>query len=51
MNYQNQSGGNWSSRKALGIDENGQLLTNQGNTEMSFDVWKKLVDQWDNPRR
>lgn len=19
--------------------------------EMSFDVWKKLVDQWDNPRR
>ena len=39
MNYQNQSGGNWSSRKALGIDENGQLLTNQGNTEMSYDVW------------
>ncbi len=38
MNYQNQSIPNWASRRALSIDTNGKLLTNQGNCEGNYEV-------------
>lgn len=39
INYQNQSGGNWSSRRVLSLDENGNLLTGQGTTRNDYNVW------------
>ncbi len=39
INYQNQASGNWSSRRILGIDETGKLLTNKGDTPGGIDLY------------
>lgn len=43
INYQNQASGNWSSRRALGIDADGKLLTNKGDTPGGIDIWGDTV--------